>query len=39
MDILSALGILTLSLVGIGAAVYAVGAENNRHRQLKIWDD
>src|SRR4051794_5852059 len=35
MDIVSALGVWTLCLVGIAGVVYAARAENNVHRQLR----
>jgi len=38
MDPISALGICALSLA-VGAMVYAAGAENKRHRQIRAWDE
>jgi hypothetical protein len=39
MDPVSALGLWGLSLVGIGALVYAARSEAHRHRQLTYNDD
>jgi hypothetical protein len=39
MDPVSAVGLWGLSLVGIGALVYAARSEAHRHRQLTLDDD
>jgi hypothetical protein len=38
MDPLSALGLWTLSLVGIGGLMYAARAEADHHRKLRSSD-
>jgi hypothetical protein len=39
MDPLSAVGLWTLSLLGIGGLVYAARAEAHHHRKLSRHDD